>query len=571
MKHRIAFISIALLALAVTASAQTPAAAPIPHLEKRGAVTQLIVDGKPWLALAGELLNNAASTAENARPVWPNLAQANLNTALVGVGWGWTEPEEGKFDFSALDGALGDARNNGLHVVLLWFGSWKNGTSSYPPAWVKRNPDKYPVARDKDGKGREILSTLSTTNMEADGRAYAALMRHLHQTDSATRTVIMIQMENEVGLLGDSRDRCKEANEAFAGPVPKELMDYLQKNKSTLLPETRKLWDAAGGKTSGTWEEVFGNGTGADEAFMAWHYARYMNRVTELGKKEYPIPVYVNAWLVQPQDKQPGDYPSGGPQAHNHDFWRAGAPQIDVLAPDIYLTNFAEIATMYSRNGNPLFIPETRGDAANAFYAIGQLNAQMFSPFGIERQVSADGPLAGAYGVLKQLTPLIMEHQTNGTMKAVMMDAGAAPQKVQMGTYVFELAMGGGRGAPPAAAPTAGAGRSAAGVPQAAAGGGFGGGRGGAAAARGYAIIIQTGPDDFWVAGANLGIKFSSTVAATPMASLAAVEEGRFVNGAWVVGRHLAGDDTGMGGGDRASLRLTANPGILRVSLYSYR
>jgi hypothetical protein len=136
----------------------------------------------------------------------------------------------------------------------------------------------------------------------------------------------------------------------------------------------------------------------------------------------------VNAWLVQPQDKQPGDYPSGGPQAHNHDFWRAGAPQIDILAPDIYLTNFAEIATMYSRNGNPLFIPETRGDAANAFYAIGQLNAQMFSPFGIERQVSADGPLAAAYGVLNELTPLIMEHQTNGTMKAVMMTPGTGSQ-----------------------------------------------------------------------------------------------------------------------------------------------
>jgi len=581
MKHRILFISITLFAFAVTMSAQTPAAAPtaqtpaaapIPHLEKRGAVTHLIVDGRPWLGLAGELLNNAASTAENVRPVWPNLAKANLNTALVGVGWGWTEPQEGKFDFSALDGALRDARSNNLRVVLLWFGSWKNGTSSYPPAWVKRNPDKYPVARDKDGKGREILSTLSATNMEADGRAYAALMRHVRQIDSARRTVIMIQMENEVGLLGDSRDRSKEANEAFAGPVPKELMDYLQKNKSTLLPETLKLWDAAGGKTSGTWEEVFGSGTGADEAFMAWHYARYMNRITELGKKEYPIPVYVNAWLVQPQDKVPGDYPSGGPQAHNHDFWRAGAPQIDILAPDIYLANFAEIATMYSRNGNPLFIPETRGDAANAFYAIGQLNAQMFSPFGIERQVSADSPLAAAYGVLKQLTPLIMEHQTNGTMKAVMMDAGTGAQKVTFGNYVFELAMGGGRGAaPPAAAPAAGGGRSAAGVPQAAAGGGFGGGRGGQAAARGYAIIIETGPDDFWVAGANLGIKFSSTVPATPMASLAAVEEGRFVNGAWMVGRHLAGDDTGMGGGDRASLRLTANPGILRVSLFSYR
>ena len=133
MRYRILFTSIALSAFAAAASAQRPAAAPIPHLEKRGAVTQLIVNGKPWLALAGELLNNAASTAENVRPAWPNLAKANLNTALVGVGWGWTEPQEGKFDFSALDGALGDARNNGLRVVLLWFGSWKNGTRAILP------------------------------------------------------------------------------------------------------------------------------------------------------------------------------------------------------------------------------------------------------------------------------------------------------------------------------------------------------------------------------------------------------------------------------------------------------
>ena len=566
MRLRILLACTILFALAVTLSAQTQ---PIPHLEKRGAVTQLIVDGKPWLSLAGELLNNAASTVENVRPVWPALAKANLNTALVGVGWGWTEPVEGKYDFTALDGALRDARDNNLRVVLLWFGSWKNGTSSYPPAWVKRNWEKYPIARDKDGKGREILSTLSATNRDADARAYAALMRHVREVDSATRTVIMIQLENEVGLLGDTRDRCKEANDAFAGPVPKELMDYLQKNKGTLLPETRKLWDDAGGKSSGTWEEVFGKGPGADEAFMAWHYARYMNRVAEMGKKEYPVPVFVNAWLVQPEDKKPGDYPSGGPQAHNHDFWRAGAPAIDVLAPDIYLLNFVEIATMYSRSGNPLFIPETRGDAANAFYAIGQLNSQMFSPFGIERQVGPDSALAKAYGVLSQLAPLIMEHQTNGTIKAVMVEPGTGPQKVQMGNYVFDFAMGRGWGAPPqfAPAPTPAPGTSTAGVPQTPPAPS----RRPQPPERGYAILIQTGPDDFWVAGANLNIKFASTLAATPMASLAAVEEGRFESGAWVVGRRLAGDDTGMGGDDRASLRLRADPGILRVSLYSYR
>jgi hypothetical protein len=518
-----------------------PAQAPMPHLERKGAVTHLTVDGKPWLSLAGELLNNAASTAENARPIWPVLAKMHLNTVLVGVGWGWTEVEPGKYDFSVLDSVLRDARSNHLRVVLLWFGSWKNGTSSYAPAWVKRNWQKYPIVRDSQGKGREILSPLSDVNRDADAQAYAALLRHVRETDSATRTVIMIQLENEVGVLGDSRDRSKEANDAFASPVPKELMDYLASHKSALLPETRKLWEDAGGKTSGSWQDVFGTATGADEAFMAWHYARYMNRIAELGKKEYALPVFVNAWLVQPQGKKPGDYPSGGPQAHNHDFWRAGAPAIDVLAPDIYLPNFAEIATLYSRSGNPLFIPETRADAANAFYAIGQLNAQMYSPFGIERQADPSGRLAKAYDVLAQLAPVILEHQADGTMKAAVVQAGADPTTVPLGNYVFDLAVGRGwRATKPAAG-------------------------------HGYALMIQTSPDEFWVAGADLNVRFASTRPDAPMASLASAEEGRFEDGAWIVQRRLAGDDTGMGGDDRASLRLTTDPSILRILLYSYR
>jgi beta-galactosidase GanA len=518
-----------------------PAQTPAPRLERQGSVTHLIVDGRPWLSLGGELLNNAASIAENVRPVWPELARMHLNTVLVGVGWGWTEPEPGRYDFSALDGVLGDARANRLRVVLLWFGSWKNGTSSYAPAWVKRDWRKYSIARDADGNGREILSPLSDVNREADAKAYAALLKHVREVDAANRTVIMVQLENEVGLLGDSRDRSKEADDAFWAPVPRELMDYLQKNRNALLPETRKLWDAGGGKTSGNWEEVFGKGTGTDEAFMAWHYARYMNRIAEAGKKEYPLPVFVNAWVVQPQDKKPGDYPSGGPQAHNHDFWRAAAPQIDILAPDIYLPNFEGIGKLYSRGGNPLFIPETRSDAANVFYAVGQLNAQMFSPFGIERQAAVENnPLGRAYDVLSQLAPLILQHQGDGTMKAVVAPPGTEPQELQLGNYVFDCATGRGwRASRPSG--------------------------------RGYAIVIQVGPDEFWVAGADLNIRFASSIAATPMASLASVEEGRFENGAWIVKRYLAGDDIGMGGDDRASLNLTSNPGILHISLYSYR
>jgi beta-galactosidase GanA len=234
----------------------------------------------------------------------------------------------------------------------------------------------------------ELLSALSDATRDADARAYRALMRHIREVDSREHTVVMIQVENEVGVLRDSRDRSAPANQAFAAPVPRELMDYLQRHKETLSPEFREVWAAQGFKTSGTWEEVFGPGKPAsvdmpvqtrtpplsadeyqtgwrklhwpvDEIFMAWHYARFVNKVIEEGKAEYNIPMFVNAWLQQPNMAWPGTYPSGGPLPQVHDVWRAGSPAADLLAPDLYLQYFDEVCERFTRNGNPLFIPET--------------------------------------------------------------------------------------------------------------------------------------------------------------------------------------------------------------------
>ena len=546
-------ITVCALAL-MPARAQTqPESAPsrpIPRLEKRGAVTQLIVDGQPFLLLTGELGNNTSSTLENMKPIWPSLVKINLNTVLAAVAWSWIEPEEGQFDFTLVDGLIEEARRHNLRLVFLWFGSWKNGTSSYTPGWVKRDFDRFPLVQDQEGRGREILSTFSDANSTADARAFAALMRRTRQLDSQARTVIMIQVQNEVGVLGDSRDRRPAANEAFARPAPTELMGYLQKHKDALLPEFRGVWEAGGFKTSGSWEEVFGQGTAADEIFMAWHYARYLNRVAEAGKKECPLPMFVNAWLVQPRDKQPGDYPSGGPVDHMHDVWRAGAPQIDILAPDIYLTNFDELCVRYSRSGNPLLIPEARADAANLFRAIGHHNAIGFSPFGIERQMDPESLFARSYAVLSQLAPLILANQGKGAMEAVGVAADDPAQKVSVGNYTFNITIGRGRWGVPPPAPAA--------APQ--------------PPLRGFALFISVGPDEYWVAGSGIVASVEPNTPGPPRASLATVEEGTFQNGRWVVGRHLAGDDTGQGGEARASLRLPANRvSILHVKLYRYR
>ena len=345
----------------------------IPHLRKKGTATQLIVDGKPFLVLGGELGNSSASSAEYMEPIWPRLVRLNLNTVLAPVYWVLIEPRGGMFDFSLIDGLIQNARRNNLRLVLLWFASWKNSMSCYAPVWVKTDQQRFPRARDKQGRAMEILSVFSDENRDADARAFAALMRHIHEVDSQEHTVIMIQVENEIGMIPEARDQSDVANELFNKSVPTELMDYLQQNKQTLIPEFRQKWEDAGFKTTGTWEEVFGQGLGTDEIFMAWHYARYVNRIVETGKAEYPLPMYVNAALIRP-NYQPGQYPSAGPLPHIMDIWRVGGPLIDFFSPDIYFPNFVEWCKKYHRSGNPLFIPEAgRGgdSAANAFYAFG--------------------------------------------------------------------------------------------------------------------------------------------------------------------------------------------------------
>jgi len=237
-----------------------------PHLQRQGNATQLIVDGKPYLAMGGELSNNAATSLENMDTIWPKLVAGNLNTALIGVTWAQFEPVEGQYNYVQLDGVIAKARENHMHVVLIWFASWKNGTSSFAPYWVKKDYQRFPRIQINDGKTvslsgpLELLSTFGDETRDADAKAFGALMKHVGEVDGTEHTVLMVQVENEVGVLRDTRDRSPAANRAFAGPVPAKLMQYLEAHKDSLIPEFRDVWAANGYKKSGTWEEVFGPG-----------------------------------------------------------------------------------------------------------------------------------------------------------------------------------------------------------------------------------------------------------------------------------------------------------------------
>lgn len=573
MKRPLALTAALTVALACSICRGAAADNTVPHLEKRGAATQLIVDGKPYLVLGGETANTASSDLDYMAAVWPRLAKMGLNTALVGVAWDWIEPEEGRFDFTLVDGMLRQAREQHMHVVIVWFGSWKNGLSSFAPTWVKRDQQRFPRVRIASGKPVEILSVFSDETRKADARAFTALFHHLREVD-APHTVIMTQLENEVGVLGDSRDRSPAAEAAFKQPVPDELIARLKSGAggtaTPLSADLWKTWQSAGAKMSGTWSDVFGSTPAADEIFQAWHYARYMDQIAAAGKAELPIPLFTNTWIVQPEDRGPGDFPSGGPEPLVLDVWRLAATHIDMNCPDIYLPNFAEWCQRFHRPDNPLFVPESRGDAGgvgNAFYAIGAQSAIGYSPFGIDNvgrllALRADPgqptpkdieslPLPRGYALLHDLTPLILDAQSKGTLRAASLNAEHPTEDVTLGGYAVNIDLRRNR-------------RNPAQVPS-----------------LGYAMIIAAGQDEFYVAGMDVQVTFKPAQPNGDIVSIASAESGTFVDGQWKPARQMSGDDillrydlaeaadAGLSG---SGLRFFGpNPSVQHAKLYRYR
>ena len=286
----------------------------IPYLNTQGRAVQIIVDGSPFLIRGGELGNSTASNLEYLGKFWNRFQSLNLNTLIAPVYWDLIEPEEGIFDFSLVDGLIKEARKQELKLVLLWFGSWKNSMSSYSPHWVKVNFKKYPRSRDRDGQAFEILSPFYEENYNADANAFRNLMAHIKKIDSA-KTVIMVQPENEIGMVELARDHSPKANTLYQSLVPQDLMKYLTKYKTSLHPKLMDAWQFSHYKTKGTWPEIFGDTPQTEEIFMAWYYAFYTEQVTKAGKQVYPLPMFVNAALIRP-GYQPGQYVSAGPLPH---------------------------------------------------------------------------------------------------------------------------------------------------------------------------------------------------------------------------------------------------------------
>jgi beta-galactosidase GanA len=514
----------------------------LPKVRKEGAAVQLVVDGRPWTALAGEVHNSSASNAAYMAPIWDRLAAQNLNTVITPAYWELIEPKEGQFDFALVDAQLPEARQRKMRIVLLWFGTIKNAKSSYAPEWVRADRKRFPRAVTRPStlpfaKGEAPLSVFGDAIGEADARAFSALMGHLAQVDPQ-HTVIAVQVENETGVLGDSRDRSAAADAAWNGPVPSSLMTYLGSHKGRLAPSLDALWRSNGQRKAGTWSQVFGNSWEAEELFMAWGTSRMVERVAAAGKNRLALPMYANAWIGPQKPGEPaGNYPSGGPVPRVFDIWYAGAPSLDWLSPDIYVEDFTNWATQYARSDNMLFVPETRFVAGNLFVALGQYRATGFAPFGIEDGVPGN-QIGEAYGVLNGLGGIIGDAQENGTLTGFALAPGET-HKATFGDYVVTvkgqretvskmlLDMG-------ISVPTEKRERR----PQ-----NIGNVASDMTDTRPMGLVIQLGKEDFLVVGQDVNISFARKASNGGDVELAEVEEGRFVDGRWVPGRVINGDE----------------------------
>jgi len=465
MRNRL-YLSLLFLLVSGALSAQ-------PRLEHHSnATARIIANDKPMLMIGGEMGNSSASTLDDVGRHFAHLHRLGLNTVLAPVSWELIEPEEGHFDMSTIDNLLVEARKNDLKVVLLWFGAWKNSMSCYAPEWFKRDTKRFPRAHTSTGMPVEEASSLSKNVVDADKRAFCRIMEYLRDNDKE-QTVIMIQVENEIGMINLPRDYSADATKLYHAPVPKSLTDYLNKNKKTLHPylrtktitktktetETETITKTET-KADATWTEMFGDDIYTEEIFQTWTYATYVQQIASAGRSIYNIPMYVNVALDS-RGRKPGEYPSGGPLAHLIDIWHAAAPSIDVLGVDIYDKGIKDWLNKYHLPNNPLFVPEIRledKDAMYALYAFGHHGAMGFCPFSIEdyplfkktqgedmsgMDLSQDdqlnafsskrenlSPLAASYRLLRQAEPLILERQGTSDMEGVLLTNEEREQEI---------------------------------------------------------------------------------------------------------------------------------------------
>ncbi len=416
------------------------ALAQFPQLSKVGNQTKMLVDGKPFLILGSEMHNSTGTDTAAVTAVMKEAKTLKMNTVLGYAYWEIVEPVEGKFNFDLVDHLILAAEKENLKLILVWFGSWKSTTSSYAPEWVKTNPQRFERYVTEDGSSLEILSPFSDENLKADTKAYVALMKHLIDFDKK-HTVIMLQPENEPGTFMSYRDFSPKAQKAWQAIVPKEVIDYLVKNKGKLFPAFENAWATNGSQTKGTWQELFADQPGyphyAEELFMAFHYSKFINAFAAEGRKVLDLPSYCNGWLYN----KLGYYPHGTINPHVLDMYRAGGNALDFYSPNVYSLDYDMLFSAYKTGGNTLFIPESILSPAGVLYAIGEYDAIGFAPYGIDGWTYEKNKtlLSDVNQTLAEMSGLITSKFNSPEMRGLYQAPMAKNKSIEMGDYVLSV------------------------------------------------------------------------------------------------------------------------------------
>lgn len=518
----------------------------------------LMVNDCPFLMLAGEVHNSSSSTTEYMEHVWKKAEELGLNSVLLPITWELLEPEEGVFNFELVEGLIKQAREYEMKIGFLWFGAWKNAQCYYAPEWVKSDTKRFKRAQVEKGKNfirlKEFynmsyttLSYLCEATCDADARAFRALMQRIKEVDEKETTVVLVQVENEMGVQGAAREYSDEADIMFEGPVPQDFISYLMENKNEMAADIRE--EIEKGAKAGSWPEVFG--AVAEEVFSAYHIAGYVEKVALAGKEVYSLPLTVNCWLNK--GDKPGVYPSGGPVARVMEVWQYRAPSIDVYGADIYARNFLEVCDEYKKRGNPLFIPETATHShagPRLLYTVGHYHAMGFAPFGFENMgkpfsatesylfgVDTEDPAMNTpqdvseycwiNKTLHDMIPVLVEKYGTDDLKAAIKEK-SKEETLIFGDYGIRIVM-----ESPVLTKTNGA-----------------------------CLVLRTSENEFYMIAYGCCMAPFSTNPGRPNIDILALEEGCFYNNKWKRIRRLNGDEV--------AITRYEKPTLLRLKLFAY-
>jgi hypothetical protein len=374
----------------------------------------IIVCGQPRIILYGETLEDVMTDAADVPyygDQFDKWRRQGLNTVGAIIQWNRFELRKDEYEYAMIDGLIEAAKARNMHLIIVWFGTWRNLQSNYVPRYVWDEKIAFPAVKKNGKQDNGRVSPHAMKCAVRDGLALQSLLARASVKDPGHQVLIAVQVENE---MPNGWDWSIEANAAFKEQVPKELLDYLKANDTPKF-DPSKLGSFAysryhdnGSRTSGTWEEVFGNkplppdprADGASDARLAmgaYYAGKYIEAVVRKAKEALNIPMYANAWC--------GESPCDSAYM---DIFHIGCPSLDGMGPDSPGDNLFQ----WVRPWNMLVEPEFSAPE-NYFRALSLgalLNGHYFAN---EVEVGARAPIGA---VVRAMEPVLVTKRNPGDL-----------------------------------------------------------------------------------------------------------------------------------------------------------